>query len=100
MLGLGEYMSVTVHGDVMAAARIDGVVLSKDGGLTWWPMGLPEMLTHIRRVVFSPDGTLWLGAREGVYFSGIWERRGFGLNGFPSAMLTTLSMTLFRIGYW
>ncbi len=69
VLGLGEYLSVAVHGDVMAAARIDGVVLSKDGGVTWWPMGLPKMLTHIRRVVFSPDGTLWLGAREGVYFS-------------------------------
>jgi photosystem II stability/assembly factor-like uncharacterized protein len=69
VLGLGEFLSVTVHGDVMAAARIDGVVLSKDGGLTWWPIGLPKMLTHIRRVVFSPDGTLWLGAREGVYFS-------------------------------
>ncbi len=53
----------------MAAARADGVVLSKDGGQTWWPMGLPTMLTRIHRVVFSPDGTLWLGAREGVYFS-------------------------------
>jgi len=69
VLGLGEFLSVAVHGDVMAAARIDGMVLSKDGGLTWWPMGLPKMLTHIRRVLFSPDGTLWLGAREGVYFS-------------------------------
>jgi hypothetical protein len=27
------------------------------------------MLTHIHRVAFSPDGTLWLGAREGVYFT-------------------------------
>jgi hypothetical protein len=27
------------------------------------------MLTRIRRVVFSPDGTLWLGAREGVYYT-------------------------------
>ncbi len=53
----------------MAAARADGAVLSKDGGLTWWPIGLPTMLTRIHRVVFSPDGTLWLGAREGVYFS-------------------------------
>ena len=68
-MGLGDYLSVTVHGDDMAAARGDGVVLSKDSGKTWWPMGLPKMLTHIRRVLFSPDGTLWLGAREGVYFS-------------------------------
>ena len=69
VLGLGEYLSVTVHGDLMAAARADGVVLSKDAGQTWWPMGLPTMLTRIHRIVFSPDGTLWLGAREGVYFS-------------------------------
>ena len=69
VLGMGEYLSVTVHGEVMAAARADGVVLSKDGGLTWWPMGLPTALTRIRRIDFSPDGTLWLGAREGVYFS-------------------------------
>ncbi len=38
-------------------------------GKSWWPMGLPTMLTRIHRVVFSPDGTLWLGAREGVYFT-------------------------------
>jgi photosystem II stability/assembly factor-like uncharacterized protein len=69
VMGEGDYLSVTVHGDTMAAARADGVVLSKDAGQTWWPMGLPTMLTRIHRVVFSPDGTLWLGAREGVYYT-------------------------------
>ena len=53
----------------MAAARADGVVLSKNAGQSWWPIGLPTMLTRIHRVEFSPDGTLWLGARVGVYFS-------------------------------
>ena len=69
VLGMGEFISVTVHGDLMAAARADGVVLSRDGGRSWWPMGLPTMLTQIHHVLFDPDGTLWLGAREGVYFS-------------------------------
>jgi photosystem II stability/assembly factor-like uncharacterized protein len=69
VLGTGEFLSVTVYGDLMAAARADGVVLSHDGGRSWWPMGLPTMLTRIHRVLFDPDGTLWLGAREGVYFS-------------------------------
>jgi hypothetical protein len=32
-------------------------------------MGIPTALTRIRRVAFSSDGTLWLGAREGVYFT-------------------------------
>ena len=69
VMGEGDYLSVTVHGDNMAAARADGVVLSKDAGQSWWPMGVPTMLTRIHGVAFSPDGTLWLGAREGVYYT-------------------------------
>ena len=51
------------------AARSDGVVYSLDAGKTWAPMQVPTMLTRIHRVALSPDGTLWLGAREGVYFT-------------------------------
>jgi photosystem II stability/assembly factor-like uncharacterized protein len=69
VMGAGDYLSVTVQGDNMVAARTDSVVMSKDGGQTWWPMGQPTMLTRIHRVAFSPDGTLWLGAREGVYYT-------------------------------
>jgi hypothetical protein len=69
VMGVSGYLSVTAHGETIVAARADGVVISRDGGQTWWPMGLPTMLTRIHRVVFSPEGTLWLGAREGVYFS-------------------------------
>jgi photosystem II stability/assembly factor-like uncharacterized protein len=69
VMGTGDYLSVAVHGDMMTAARPDGVVESTDSGLTWMPMGIPTVLTRIQRVVFSADGTLWLGAREGVYFT-------------------------------
>ena len=69
VMGSGDYLSVATHGETMVAARSDGVVLSTDAGLNWMPMQIPTMLTRIRRVTFSPDGTLWLGAREGVYFT-------------------------------
>jgi photosystem II stability/assembly factor-like uncharacterized protein len=69
VLGLGDYLSVTVHGQDIVAARNDSAVVSNDSGQSWWPMGVPTMLTHIHRVAFSPDGTLWLGAREGVYYT-------------------------------
>ena len=69
VMGSGEYLSVTTHEGLMAAARPDGVVLSTDSGLTWMPMGIPTTLTRIHRVAYSADGTLWLGAREGVYFT-------------------------------
>ena len=69
VMGVGDYISVAVSGDNMVAVRGDSAVISKDAGQSWWPMGLPTMLTRIHRVAFSPDGTLWLGAREGVYFT-------------------------------
>jgi photosystem II stability/assembly factor-like uncharacterized protein len=69
VVGSSDYLSVAAHGATMAAARSEEVVLSKDAGSTWMPMQIPSMLTRIHRVAFSSDGTLWLGAREGVYFT-------------------------------
>jgi photosystem II stability/assembly factor-like uncharacterized protein len=65
----GDYQSVSSLGPTMAAARPDGVVISSNSGLSWSPLRIPSMLTVIHRVAFSPDGTIWLGAREGVYFT-------------------------------
>jgi len=69
VMGSGEYLSVAAQGATMAAARSDGVVRSTDAGLSWMPLQIPSMLTRIHRVALSPDGTLWMGAREGVYFT-------------------------------
>jgi photosystem II stability/assembly factor-like uncharacterized protein len=69
VMGADDYLSVVARGSTMAAARPDGVVISTDAGLTWMPMRLPRMLTRIHSVAFSKDGTVWVGAREGVYFS-------------------------------
>jgi len=69
VLGMGEYISAASRGDVLAAARVNGVVVSRDGGGSWWPVGLPTMITRIRGILFDSTGTLWLAAREGVFFS-------------------------------
>ena len=69
VMGGAEYRSITVHGDTIVAARTAGAAVSTDGGQTWRPLGIPTMLTQIHRAVFSPDGTLWLAAREGVYYT-------------------------------
>jgi outer membrane protein assembly factor BamB len=68
-MGLGDFVSVAVHGQTMVAARGDRVVISKDAGQNWWPLGVPTMLTRTYKVLFSQDGTLWLAGREGVYFT-------------------------------
>ncbi len=69
VMGSTAYLSVSAHGQTLAAARPDDVVISTDGGESWMPVSMPTMLTRIHRVAFSDDGTLWLGAREGVYFT-------------------------------
>jgi len=91
VMGLGDYLSVSAHGKTMAAARQDGVVLSSDSGLTWRPMQIPVMLTRIHRVAFSADGTLWLGAREGVYFTHDLGRTWLWFERFPFRNVDDLS---------
>jgi photosystem II stability/assembly factor-like uncharacterized protein len=69
VMGVAGYLSISAHGSLMAAARPDAVVISQDAGQNWWPVGIPTALTRIHRVAFSPEGTLWIGGREGVYFT-------------------------------
>ena len=91
VMGFGDYLSVTAHGNDMVAARDDSVVISNDAGQTWFPMGAPTMLTHIHRVVFSPDGTLWLGAREGVFFTRNLGKNWMWINRLPFRDVDDLS---------
>lgn len=67
--GAGDYLSVAAHDKNLVAARSDGAVVSTDGGSTWAPMQVPISITRIHCIAFTPDGTLWLGAREGVFFT-------------------------------
>jgi photosystem II stability/assembly factor-like uncharacterized protein len=69
VMGSGDYLSVAVHGTEMAATRSEIAVLSLDAGATWKLLSIPTKLTGIHCLLFTPDGTLWLGAREGVYFT-------------------------------
>lgn len=69
VIGVADYLSVAAKGAMMVAARSNGVAISNDAGQSWWPMGIPTALTRIQRVAISSDGAVWVGAREGVYFT-------------------------------
>lgn len=69
VMAASDYLSVAQHDGTLVAAQPNGVVESTDGGLTWMQLSLPQMVTRIHRVAFSPDGALWLGTREGVFFT-------------------------------
>jgi photosystem II stability/assembly factor-like uncharacterized protein len=91
VMGLGDYLSVTAQGSNMVAARDDSVVISSDAGQSWFPLAEPAMLTHIHRVAFSPDGTLWLGAREGVFFTRNLGKNWMYINRLPLRDVDDLS---------
>ena len=69
VMGSSQYVTVAAHGALMAAARRDALVLSSDAGLSWSPVEIPMLISRVYRAAFSSDGTLWLGTREGVYFT-------------------------------
>jgi len=83
VLGHGDYLSVASHGALLAAARGDGVAYSRDGGKSWWPMGVPKMLTRIHCVAFDKNGTLWLGTREGAYYTPDLGKSWFWVDRLP-----------------
>jgi photosystem II stability/assembly factor-like uncharacterized protein len=91
VMGSGEYVSVAAHGSTMAAAQSDLVILSTDAGSTWTPMQVPAMVTRIQQVAFSKDGTLWLGAREGVYFTRDTGKTWLWIQRFPFRDVDDLS---------
>ncbi|MGB7985988.1 MAG: transcriptional regulator [Terracidiphilus sp.] len=81
--GSFEFRSVAAHGALLVAAQQEEVALSSDAGQSWHLIGIPAVLTRIHCVVFSADGTLWLGGREGVYFSRDLGKSWMWVHRFP-----------------
>jgi hypothetical protein len=90
-MGSVDFLSAAAHGPLLAAARPDEVVLSTDAGQSWNLMGIPAMLTRIHSVAFSADGSVWLGAREGVYFSRDLGKTWMWVHRFPLSDVDSLS---------
>jgi photosystem II stability/assembly factor-like uncharacterized protein len=91
VMGGVDYLSVAAHGSQLAAAQQEEVVLSTDAGQSWRFMGVPATLTRIHSVAFSADGTIWLGAREGVYFSRDLGGTWMWVHRFPLSNVDDLS---------
>lgn len=69
LLGQTDYRSVRANGSIVLATQRNGIAISQDGGKTWQPEPLPGKLTAIRTSTIAPGGSMWVGGREGVYYS-------------------------------
>ena len=64
-----QYRFVDAHGAIVFAARRNDLRISEDSGVTWKPIALPAKLSSVRALTTAPNGTLWLGGREGAFYS-------------------------------
>lgn len=64
-----HYLFVDTHGSAVVAARRTELHVSQDGGENWNPVALPGKLTSVSAMTVTPSGAVWVGGREGVYFS-------------------------------
>ncbi|WP_348268649.1 hypothetical protein P8936_05350 [Edaphobacter paludis] len=62
---------------MVAVASLNSVELTIDGGKKWQTVSLPAAVTQLAAVAVDGAGGLWIGGREGVFFSedegGTWH---------------------------
>jgi photosystem II stability/assembly factor-like uncharacterized protein len=69
VLGHTDFVRVTVSGDTVFAAGRQFIVSSSDQGVTWQPVEMPAQAKTLRFLVTADNGSLWLGGREGVFYT-------------------------------
>jgi hypothetical protein len=77
------YSFVDSHGDVALAARRTDLRLSHDGGEHWSAIPLPGRLTSVSALAATPAGVLWVGGREGAFYSEDSGETWHSLAGLP-----------------
>jgi photosystem II stability/assembly factor-like uncharacterized protein len=63
------YRFVTSKNTTVLAANHRQLMISSDSGVTWHELTLPAKLTSVQAVVTAPKGSLWVGGREGLFYS-------------------------------
>lgn len=78
--GIGAYVAIATQGNTVYAARQNGILVSTDGGVRWQPVIFPSGLSAVRTLAATPEGTLWVGGREGVFTTAdrgkTWKKLG------------------------
>ena len=68
-LAMPDARFVGVHGKTVFVGTLRRLAISMDAGSTWDTVALPKDLTQIGAVSVDELGNLWVGGREGVYYS-------------------------------
>ena len=85
-----KYRFVDANGAIVFAARRDDLRLSEDSGITWTSIALPDKLASVRALTTSPDGTLWVGGREGAFYSQDHGHTWIAMNQLPVSDISNI----------
>jgi photosystem II stability/assembly factor-like uncharacterized protein len=69
VLGYSEFLRVATSGDAVFAAGRQFIATSRDGGKSWQAVPMPDKASILRFLVAADNGSLWLVAREGLFYS-------------------------------
>jgi hypothetical protein len=65
----GESWFVAAHRSNVLVAGLHTASLSTDGGASWRPVTLPDALTQVAAIAVDGPSGLWVGGREGVFYT-------------------------------
>jgi photosystem II stability/assembly factor-like uncharacterized protein len=91
VLGKPEYRSVVVSGPVVVASERTALAMSNDEGKSWQPLAMPQKLTWLQSVAVTDSGSLWLGGREGVFYSDDHGQNWSEMKSLPLSDISGLS---------
>jgi hypothetical protein len=69
VLGKEDYHDIAALGSMLVVSQRSALAGSQDGGQTWQPIAMPDKLTWIQSIAVAGDSSLWVGGREGVFYS-------------------------------
>jgi photosystem II stability/assembly factor-like uncharacterized protein len=86
-----NYRFVSAKGNVVLAANRKQLMISTDSGANWKEITLPAKLSSIHAVTTAPKGSLWLGGREGLFYTEDQGQSWQQLSNLPVADITGLN---------
>jgi photosystem II stability/assembly factor-like uncharacterized protein len=86
-----NYRFVSAKGNEVLAANRRQLMISTDGSATWHEITLPSKLTSVQAVTTAPKGSLWVGGREGLFYSEDQGQSWQQLSTLPMAEISGLS---------
>ncbi len=64
-----EWRFIAASKAVIAVASLHAIEMSADGGGTWRAVAPPSLARQVTALAVDGQGTVWVGDRDGVYFS-------------------------------